>query len=955
MAEQRSIEPPPVGSFVGRSLEILSPANQRALTFDELFRIQEEARQYADIRETMTGRDYEVRAADAFRNSSPEGLRSLLFSIMQQSLIDKRYNNMPQNNVAADRVTDHALIDYHVRQLHAAHGRLSERDARLRTLQTEYISRLMRQYVLMLTQFAENSEEERAIRTNIESLTHRMQENVGRMTALDFERQIEATYTREAAKTLSQLKSRRTIPATIPAPYRWENGVLVATAAAPGQTPEPAADIAKPLPAETYAPVKNPQEIAAAALLAQAKMEAGRAVPDYDGTLRQAVRAEQIEWEVARTAAREVLQDTPGAPLKADILSRVTEHKVREAFAEKPTLSRSETTALLRQSALIAQASLLFGADETPEDLLSTPGFFGKIAKTPQQKIAAVAIDNWISLSGDPKAERARIVGSAFRKGLDGLLGQPSKLTDALGKAAVDNDEFRLMLQNSKMVFDRQGSGAGGIAQGASGLMGDMAGSLFGAHFADASLTYLAAAEGKRIVSKTGSIDVESLRDFQIREQHLRMGIAQPTNAAEALFVLTLMSADDKALPGAPEGMKSAIPEFLSAVKAQHGDSAFYAMGSLPEEYGFGFRDQIMLTLLADSPEFFQRFFVFQQQSSGKWSIRWSSTAFASARQQLVRRIGMKLAPMLGIASGKATGLIASALGIATGPVGWITRGVLFLASFVRGLFNARAVDALMEGRSLPKNSLAWVLLFTLIIGVIMLGGYSEELVKTNTLAINADVGGGEEPIVCLRDDPNDPTRCIVRINGQEVSLPKELVEEMGRNYLNPGVDCTQTPDNPACNFTPCDPASDPAGCRNPLNCPGVCISQGPAPVSGYTHRDYNENAVDMACRPALDTFTVTAGHAGIVTFTGRLGGYGNAIRLRSLDNSYETIYAHLAAFNVSEGQQVTAGAAIGSMDNTGNSTGTHLHYERRDGPDFGSDGIESVDVRQMLPALPSC
>lgn len=55
--------------------------------------------------------------------------------------------------------------------------------------------------------------------------------------------------------------------------------------------------------------------------------------------------------------------------------------------------------------------------------------------------------------------------------------------------------------------------------------------------------------------------------------------------------------------------------------------------------------------------------------------------------------------------------------------------------------------------------------------------------------------------------------------------------------------------------------------------------------------------------------------------------GFGNHI---ILDHGfgYETIYAHLSAFNVRQGQIVERGDVIGFVGSTGTSTAPHLHYE---------------------------
>lgn len=57
---------------------------------------------------------------------------------------------------------------------------------------------------------------------------------------------------------------------------------------------------------------------------------------------------------------------------------------------------------------------------------------------------------------------------------------------------------------------------------------------------------------------------------------------------------------------------------------------------------------------------------------------------------------------------------------------------------------------------------------------------------------------------------------------------------------------------------------------------------------------------------------------------------YGNYIKIQH-PNGYCTLYAHLASVSVKVGQTVKQRQKIGTMGNTGNSYGTHLHFEVRD------------------------
>lgn len=59
---------------------------------------------------------------------------------------------------------------------------------------------------------------------------------------------------------------------------------------------------------------------------------------------------------------------------------------------------------------------------------------------------------------------------------------------------------------------------------------------------------------------------------------------------------------------------------------------------------------------------------------------------------------------------------------------------------------------------------------------------------------------------------------------------------------------------------------------------------------------------------------------------------YGNFVKIKHEDGT-KTLYAHLKynSIQVQVGQKITKGSKIGTMGNTGNAYGTHLHFEVRD------------------------
>ena len=71
----------------------------------------------------------------------------------------------------------------------------------------------------------------------------------------------------------------------------------------------------------------------------------------------------------------------------------------------------------------------------------------------------------------------------------------------------------------------------------------------------------------------------------------------------------------------------------------------------------------------------------------------------------------------------------------------------------------------------------------------------------------------------------------------------------------------------------------------------------------------------------------ILAAASGKVVSTGYEGAYGNQVIIDHGDG-YQTTYNHLSGIGVSVGDKVSTGDQIGKRGSTGNSTGSHLHFE---------------------------
>ena len=99
---------------------------------------------------------------------------------------------------------------------------------------------------------------------------------------------------------------------------------------------------------------------------------------------------------------------------------------------------------------------------------------------------------------------------------------------------------------------------------------------------------------------------------------------------------------------------------------------------------------------------------------------------------------------------------------------------------------------------------------------------------------------------------------------------------------------------------------------------------------SNYGYRGEElHTGVDIAIAKGTEIY---ASEAGIVSFAGWRGGYGNLV-IVDHSNGYQTYYAHCNTLSVVEEQEVNKQDVIAYVGSTGRSTGNHVHFEiRKDG-----------------------
>jgi murein DD-endopeptidase MepM/ murein hydrolase activator NlpD len=84
-------------------------------------------------------------------------------------------------------------------------------------------------------------------------------------------------------------------------------------------------------------------------------------------------------------------------------------------------------------------------------------------------------------------------------------------------------------------------------------------------------------------------------------------------------------------------------------------------------------------------------------------------------------------------------------------------------------------------------------------------------------------------------------------------------------------------------------------------------------------------DGIDISARVGTNVYSSAQGTVIKIMYSKY--GYGNRVVIKHA-YGFETLYAHLDVINVKRGQWVRKNQLIGTVGNTGKSTGAHLHYE---------------------------
>jgi transcriptional regulator with XRE-family HTH domain len=104
--------------------------------------------------------------------------------------------------------------------------------------------------------------------------------------------------------------------------------------------------------------------------------------------------------------------------------------------------------------------------------------------------------------------------------------------------------------------------------------------------------------------------------------------------------------------------------------------------------------------------------------------------------------------------------------------------------------------------------------------------------------------------------------------------------------------------------------------------------THAPASLVGAIDLAIDADGDGIAEPDATNNLVVLATHSGQARVWLDSWPGGNVVRIIDTASGWSTVYAHLAAVAISDGQQIVVGKPIGRVGTSGMSSGPHLHYE---------------------------
>ncbi|MDA3892309.1 MAG: M23 family metallopeptidase [Salinivirgaceae bacterium] len=123
-------------------------------------------------------------------------------------------------------------------------------------------------------------------------------------------------------------------------------------------------------------------------------------------------------------------------------------------------------------------------------------------------------------------------------------------------------------------------------------------------------------------------------------------------------------------------------------------------------------------------------------------------------------------------------------------------------------------------------------------------------------------------------------------------------------------------------------------------------------PITGKVHK---HTGIDLAASRGKKIHS--AGNGVVVDIRKSHSGYGNRVIIKH-GYGFKTLYAHMNEIYVKKGDKVSRGESVGTVGNTGSSTGPHLHYEviynnvRRNPKFYFIEDLTDHEFREMTSLL---